>query len=160
MDEQKQDDQLKSTYSSSVSIQDVAMKISRKQWTIEKGGGSWSGRSTLVAWHDDIQFQFWYILMVLNTSRNYINEYMYIFNYKHHERNSSIEWCDHSIRAACDIRSIFKRKKLFSLNFSFSSIGCLTKPKKRLSLAFCLIITFGRTDWFISFPKGISVKWT
>ena len=38
MDEQRQDDQLEPTYSSSVPIQDVALDTSRKQWTIEKSG--------------------------------------------------------------------------------------------------------------------------
>ena len=35
MDEQRQDDQLEPTYSSSVPIQDLTMKTSRKRWTIE-----------------------------------------------------------------------------------------------------------------------------
>ena len=47
MDEQKQDDQLKPTYNSSVPIQDVVLK------TIEKGGGRGSGRSVLAVRHDD-----------------------------------------------------------------------------------------------------------
>ena len=37
MDEQKEDDQLKLTYSSSVPIRGVALKTCGKQWTIEKG---------------------------------------------------------------------------------------------------------------------------
>ena len=53
MDEQKQDDQLEPTYSSSVQIQDVVMKTCRKQWTIEKGGEKGSGISVLMAWQDD-----------------------------------------------------------------------------------------------------------
>ena len=38
MAEQRQDDQLEPTYSSSVPIQDVAMKTGWKQWTIGSGG--------------------------------------------------------------------------------------------------------------------------
>ena len=39
MDEQRQDDQLEPTYSSSVPIRDVALTTYRKQWTIESRGG-------------------------------------------------------------------------------------------------------------------------
>ena len=53
MAEQKQDDQLKPIYNSSVPILDVVLKTSRKQWTIEKGGGKGLGISVLMAWHDD-----------------------------------------------------------------------------------------------------------
>ena len=53
MDEQRQDDQLKPTYNSSVQIQGVDLKTCRKQWTIGKGGGKESGISVLMAWHDD-----------------------------------------------------------------------------------------------------------
>ena len=53
MDEQRQDDQLESTNSSSVPIWDVALKICRKQWTIEKGGEKRSGISMLMAQYGD-----------------------------------------------------------------------------------------------------------
>ena len=53
MDEQRQDDQLEPTYYSSVLIQDVALKTNEKQWMIEKGGGTGSGLSMLMAWRDD-----------------------------------------------------------------------------------------------------------
>ncbi len=53
MDEQRQDDHPKPIYSSSVPIQDVALKTSREQWTIETGGKRESGRSMLAAQHDD-----------------------------------------------------------------------------------------------------------
>ena len=49
MDEQRQDDQLETTYSSSVPIRDVALKIYREQWMIEKGGKKGSGISVLMA---------------------------------------------------------------------------------------------------------------
>ena len=48
MDEQRQDDQLESTYSSSVPIWDAALKTCQKQWIIEKGG-----ISMLMVRHDD-----------------------------------------------------------------------------------------------------------
>ena len=53
MNEQRQDDQLERTYNGSVSIQDVALKIYRKRWTIEKGGWRGLERSVLMARHDD-----------------------------------------------------------------------------------------------------------
>ena len=49
MDVQRQDDQLRPTYNSSVPIQDVALKTYLKRWTIEKGGG----RSMLMELHND-----------------------------------------------------------------------------------------------------------
>ncbi len=53
MDEQKQDDQLEPTYSSSVPIQDVVLKTCRKQWTMSRGGERGSGISVLMARHED-----------------------------------------------------------------------------------------------------------
>ena len=53
MDEQKQDDQLEPTYSSSVPIQDVTLKICRKQWTIGRDDERGSGISMLMARRDD-----------------------------------------------------------------------------------------------------------
>ena len=44
MDEQRKDDKLEPTYNSSVTIQDVALKTCRKQWTIEKGQGEGQAR--------------------------------------------------------------------------------------------------------------------
>ena len=52
MDEQRQDNQLDSIYNSSVPIQDIALKTSREQWTIETGGKRGSGRSVLAVRHD------------------------------------------------------------------------------------------------------------
>ena len=53
MDEQRQEDQLEPIYNSSVPIQDVALKTYRELWTIERGGGRRSGKSTLAVRHDD-----------------------------------------------------------------------------------------------------------
>ena len=47
------DDQLEPTYSSSVPIRDVALKTSRKQWTIGRGGKRGSGISVLMGQHND-----------------------------------------------------------------------------------------------------------
>ena len=53
MDEQRQVVQLEPTYSSAVPIQDVALRTYQKQWTIGRGGERGSGRSVLIARHDD-----------------------------------------------------------------------------------------------------------
>ena len=53
IDEERQDNQLEPTYSSSVPIREVVLKTCRKQWTIEKGGENGSGISVLIARHDD-----------------------------------------------------------------------------------------------------------
>ena len=52
-DEQRQDNQLEPIYSSSVLIQDVALKTCQKQQMIEKGGEKGSGISVLMVRHDD-----------------------------------------------------------------------------------------------------------
>ena len=58
MAEQRQDDQLKPTYSSSVPIQDVALKTCREQWTIGRGDGRGLRISVLMARHsDDVIFE-------------------------------------------------------------------------------------------------------
>ena len=51
--EQRQDDQLEPIYNGSVPIQYIALKTSRKWWTIETGGERWPGKSVLAARHDD-----------------------------------------------------------------------------------------------------------
>ena len=53
MAKQKQDNQLEHTYSSYVRIQDVALKICQRRWTIWKRGKRESGISVLAAQHDD-----------------------------------------------------------------------------------------------------------
>ena len=53
MDEQKQDVQLEPTYSRSVPIRDVALRICRKQWMIERCGERGSGISVLIVRHDN-----------------------------------------------------------------------------------------------------------
>ena len=53
MDEQRQDVQLESTYSSFVPIQYVAQSICRKQWTIGRRGERESTISVLIVRYDD-----------------------------------------------------------------------------------------------------------
>ena len=53
MDEQRQDVQLEPTYCSCMPIQDVALRICRKQCPIGRRGERGSGISVLIAWHDD-----------------------------------------------------------------------------------------------------------
>ena len=53
MDEERQDDQLEPTYSSSVPIRDAALKTCQKQWTIGRGSKRGSGIFVLIVQHDD-----------------------------------------------------------------------------------------------------------
>ena len=50
---QKQDDQLKYTFSSYVRIRDVALKSCQRRWTIGRSGERGSGISVLTARYDD-----------------------------------------------------------------------------------------------------------
>ena len=70
MDEQRQDDQLEPTYNSSMPIQGVALKTYRKRWTIEKGGRKGSGRSVLIARHDDVDVWFQAAASTTTTTNN------------------------------------------------------------------------------------------
>ena len=54
MAEQKQDDQLKHTYSSYVRIRDIALKTCQRRWTIGRSDERGSVISVLGAWHDDV----------------------------------------------------------------------------------------------------------
>ena len=51
--EQKQDEELEPTFSSSVRIRDVALRTYQKRWMIGRSGERWSGISVLAARHDD-----------------------------------------------------------------------------------------------------------
>ena len=53
MAKQKQDNQLKHTYSSYVRIQEVALKTCQRQWMIGRSGKRGAGISMLAARHDD-----------------------------------------------------------------------------------------------------------
>ena len=53
MAEQKQDDTLEHTYSSSVRIRDVALNSCLRRWTIERSGERGPGISVQAARHDD-----------------------------------------------------------------------------------------------------------
>ena len=53
MDDQRQDNQLEPIYNSSVPMQDIPLKTFQEQWMIETGGERGSGRSVLVARHDE-----------------------------------------------------------------------------------------------------------
>ena len=67
MAEQKQDDQLEQTYSSSVRIRDVALKTCQRRWTIGRSGERGSGISALAAQHDDDDtvYSFFVLLLLL-----------------------------------------------------------------------------------------------
>ena len=54
VNEQRQDDQLEPTHSSSLPILDIALKTCWKHWAIENGGEKGSETSMLAARHDYI----------------------------------------------------------------------------------------------------------
>ena len=62
MDEQRQNDQLEPTYSSSVPVQKIVWKSCWKQWTIEKCGEKGSGISLHDDDDDEIYGCLWYII--------------------------------------------------------------------------------------------------
>ena len=59
MNEQRQDDQLEPTFSSSVPIRHVALKICQKQWTIRRCGERGPGISVQIARRDDDDDDIW-----------------------------------------------------------------------------------------------------
>ena len=77
MDEQRQDGQLEAIYNSSEPIEDIALKTSRKQWTIETGGERGLGRSMMAAQHDDDEVDDMFISCVL-----ILLNYIFFFNSK------------------------------------------------------------------------------
>ena len=82
MDEQRQDDKLEPIHNSSVPIQDVTLKTSRGQWTIEMSGEREPGRSVLAVRHDDDDeiylFLFTYLNILHSTSVNFVRNREYI----------------------------------------------------------------------------------
>ena len=76
MAEQKQDDQLKPIYSSSVPIRDVALKTCRKQWTIGSGDEKVSGISVLMARRDDDDARYTYSLIKI-TNQKYFKKMIF-----------------------------------------------------------------------------------
>ena len=64
MAEQRQNDQLEPTYSSSVPIQDVALKTYQKQWTIGRDERE-SGIAVLMAQHDDDELLEFYSILTI-----------------------------------------------------------------------------------------------
>ena len=88
MAEQKQGDQLEPTYSSSVRIEDVALRTCQKRWPRGRSGESWSGISMLDAWQDDdddevwgINKSLWVLDVLLLLHHLYIYIYQYIYTY-------------------------------------------------------------------------------
>ena len=72
MAEQKQDDQLETTYSNSVRIRNVALKTCQRQWTTGRSGERGSGISVLAAWHDDDDIWYQYSTMGASNSVEHV----------------------------------------------------------------------------------------
>ena len=80
--EQKPEDQLEHTYSSSVRIRDGALKTCQRRWTIGKSDERGSGISVLAAWHDDMMVIYIYIYIYIRICVClciYIHIYLYIY---------------------------------------------------------------------------------
>ena len=69
MAEQKQDDQLEHTYSSSLRIRDVALQTCQRRWTIGRCGERVSGISVLAARHDDDD---WYVSLSIQLNISHL----------------------------------------------------------------------------------------
>ena len=78
IDEQRQDDQLESTYSSSVPIRDVTLKICRMQWTIGKRGERGSKISVLMGRHDDDIYIYTPCITKVSTPLTFLQIFKYI----------------------------------------------------------------------------------
>ena len=72
MDDHRQDDQLEPTYNNSVLTKDVTLNTYRERWTIEKSDGRGSGRSVLMARHDedDGYTVKWFQVLLSNTNNS------------------------------------------------------------------------------------------
>ena len=69
MAEEKQDDQLEPTYSSSVMIRDVVLRTYQKRWTIGRSGAGGSGISVLAVRHyDDDIYIYIYIYIYIRAN--------------------------------------------------------------------------------------------
>ena len=82
MAEQRLDDQLEHTYSSSELIRDVALWICQKQWTIGSGGKRGSGLSVLIARHDDEKWTGLWLKFVTFRMGEYVYRFWKIYVYK------------------------------------------------------------------------------
>ena len=77
MAEQKQDDQLEHTYSSSARIRYVALKTCQRRWTIGRSGERGSGISVLPARHESLWLFEEIYNRVSNGFRLYTREFLY-----------------------------------------------------------------------------------
>ena len=81
-DQQRLDNQLEPTYSSSVLIMDVVRKTCQGQWTIGRGGERGSEISVLMVRHDDDDIYIYiYIYIYISSSCRTISTDIYIYIY-------------------------------------------------------------------------------
>ena len=92
MDKQRQDVQFEPTYSSSVLIRDVALRICWKQWMIGRCGKRESGISMLIAQYDD---------------DIYIHIYIYIYIYILTKKGYLFKWKERNV-AWYQIHSLYQ----------------------------------------------------
>ena len=126
MAEQRQDDQLEPTYTSSVPIRDVALKTCRKQWTMGRSGERGSGISVLMALHDDGDCFF-----IIPAIQQYIHfsVLLSIFVYIEITHQSLLYICSHQpIPLAWTHENII----LYSVNISYIHLINRIKPQLKL----------------------------
>ena len=155
MDEQRENDQLESTYSSSVPIRDVALKTYWKQWTIEKGGEKGSGISVLMAQHDDDDFYWVYELgfvpkLVKLSNRRAENKMLF-------EQNQLMEHFD------CVVKSNHSAFEALEYEALWSAYLFVTLPWKSSLFYNFFILTFQKTTLHrtctISIQSLVTVKY-
>ena len=167
MDLQRQDDELGPTYNSSVPIPDVALKTCLNRWTTGKSGEKGSGRSVLMARHDDdgccIFYYFfpsiWLPQLHRQMSKRSISQYETVSHSSkilHHQRQPIIflSWWRGYCRKELSTYSSFSvpvsaqyfidisKAKLKS--FFFTNMWCsqLCREIKRIQLGFLKTIMF------------------
>ena len=134
MAEQKQDNQLKHTFSSYVRIRDVALKTYHRWWTIGRSGERGSGISVLTARHDDDDY-------AVNAVSGCYNKYFFAL---FHVIFGSLYWVDAIFTAG-------ESSSSFSSWQSQSSLGCKASC---IVISFLLLLSIRRNSSLVLFKNG------
>ena len=115
---QKQDDQLKHTYSSYVRIRDVALKTCQRRWTIGRSGERGSGISVLATRHDDDD-DFYLLVICMHTV-----VWLQIFLFNTNNFQSNLFWIGHKKIQPLQVRvNVVKNGiKVYSPEFQCKSL--------------------------------------
>ena len=138
MAEQKQDDQLENTYSSSVRIRDVALKTCQRRWTIGRSGERGSGISVLTARHDDDD----YIVIHSHTHK------IYPFRLRLTKTDTFLAWI-----FTFSLTNIFVSYKEKLRKFNFPAKVSLSLKKKQLLI--CRLVFYSNIYTLVHYTKGV-----